>query len=71
MKSTRYVVTLEVDVYDARALISAARKQAREQKTPLQYCSTREALQWLLDPGLSPDGTDIVHSYCEEIRELV
>jgi hypothetical protein len=66
MKSVRYIVTLEVDVFDALELIKAARAQARVQNTPLQHCSTQQALQWMLDPGMGPPGTDIAHSSCEK-----
>lgn len=68
MKSRNYTVTIDIDVWDARTLIQAARAKAREDGSPLRNCTTREALQWLLDPGVSPPGNDINDSCVDETR---
>lgn len=67
LKSVPYVVTIEVDVYDARELIKAARAKASAEGIKLKNCSARDALQWMLDPGVSPVGSDITHSFCERL----
>ncbi len=69
MKARRYVVTLEVRVTDARALLKAARDKAEESQCQRGVIrDSGDALHWLLDPGSSfEDGYEIEHSACEAI----
>lgn len=68
MKIRTFVVTLEVEVFDAREVIKAARVNAKAQGIKGAIKNTSDAVQWLLDPGVSPPGTQIEHSSIEESR---
>lgn len=69
MKTAEYQVTLDVKVYDVKALREAAYLVARQDMTAEEWeelrntnCSPISAdLHMLLDPGVSPPGTQIEH----------
>lgn len=61
--------TVNIRVVDAVALVAAARLRAVQDGSPLadgDEISITEAIQWLLDPGVSPPGCEIQDSQCEE-----
>lgn len=64
-----YQVTLNVTVFDRKALAAAATKEALKMMSLEDWKELRESnysevaadLHMLLDPGTSPDGTQIEH----------
>lgn len=63
-----YTLTIEVDVDDENALMTAARAQAvKDGGTENQVNDVADAIVWLLDPGVSPPGLLIVQSSCEAL----
>lgn len=77
MKKRSFIVSIEIDVWDAAALRRQAAAKARESMTAKEWQDMRRGegfdigaeLQMLLDPGLSPDGCEIIQSGVEEYRE--
>lgn len=69
--SRYFTVTLIVQVIDGRQAIKAARAAVRAQNAgsslpPFPVRSARDAVHWLVDPGASPPGLEIVESFVAE-----
>lgn len=74
MKRTTHTVTIAVEVWDRRALFHAAMKKTIAEGTSRNdYLAQRRDesdkiafdLTMLLDPGMSPSGTEIIESSVE------